>query len=159
VAESTRQGIHPQAEVAASAHIGAGTRIWQQCVVLDEVSIGADCNICYGCFIEPRVRIGDRVTLKNGVYLWEGLVVEDDVFIGPNATFANDRYPRSRQRPDKWLVTTLSAGCSIGAGAVILPGLRIGRNAMVGAGAVVTRDVPDGKLVVGNPARVVGDAR
>jgi acetyltransferase-like isoleucine patch superfamily enzyme len=129
--------------------------VWQHCVILDDVRIGADCNICFGCFIERGVQLGDRVTLKNGVYLWEGLRLEDDVFVGPNATFANDRFPRSRQQPQKWLETVLEAGCSIGAGAVILPGLRIGRGAMVGAGAVVTRDVAAGAVVVGNPARVL----
>jgi UDP-2-acetamido-3-amino-2,3-dideoxy-glucuronate N-acetyltransferase len=150
--------IHPSAEVASSARLGAGTRIWQHCIILDEVSIGADCNICFSCFIERGVRIGDRVTVKNGVYLWEGLRIEDDVFIGPNATFSNDRFPRSRVRPESWLETVLEAGCSIGAGAVILPGVRIGRGAMVGAGAVVTADVPAKKVVVGNPARVLRDA-
>lgn len=151
--------IHPSAQVASSARVGAGTRIWQNCVILDEVVIGADCNICFSCFVERGVKIGDRVTIKNGVYLWEGLEIQDDVFIGPNATFSNDRFPRSRQRPDEWLRTTLEVGCSIGAGAVILPGITIGRNAMVGAGAVVTRDVSAAKVVVGNPARVVRDAQ
>ncbi len=150
--------IHPTAQVASTASVGARTRIWQHCVVLDEVVIGEDCNICFSCFIERAVRIGSRVTIKNGVYLWEGLEVEDDVFIGPNATFANDPYPRSQVRPDSWARTTLEAGCSIGAGAVILPGIRVGRRAMVGAGAVVTRDVAPGKLVVGNPAKVLRDA-
>ena len=150
--------IHPSAQVAATARVGRGTRIWQHCVVLDDVEVGVDCNVCFACFIERGVRIGDRVTIKNGVYLWEGLEVHDDVFIGPNATFANDRYPRSRARPAAWLKTVLEAGCSIGAGAVILPGVTIGHHAMVGAGAVVTRDVPAAKVVVGNPARVVRDA-
>jgi acetyltransferase-like isoleucine patch superfamily enzyme len=151
--------IHPTAEVATSARLGAGTRVWQHCVILDDVSIGADCNICYSCFIERGVHVGDRVTLKNGIYLWEGLRVEDDVFIGPNATFSNDRFPRSRVRPERWAETVLESGCSIGAGAVILPGVRIGRGALVGAGAVVTRDVAAGKVVVGNPARVLRDAQ
>jgi UDP-2-acetamido-3-amino-2,3-dideoxy-glucuronate N-acetyltransferase len=150
--------VHPSATLAASALIGAGTRIWQHCVILDDVVIGIDCNICFSCFIERGVRIGDRVTVKNGVYLWEGLEVHDDVFIGPNVTFSNDLYPRSRARPKEWLRTVLEPGCSIGGGAVILPGIRIGRNAMVGAGAVVTRDVPASKVVVGNPARIVRDA-
>ncbi len=151
--------IHSSAEVAASARIGVGTRIWQNCVVLDDVAIGADCNICFSCFIERGVRIGNRVTVKNGVYLWEGLTIEDDVFIGPNATFCNDRQPQSRIPPAQWLETVLERGCSIGAGAVILPGIRIGSGALVGAGAVVTRDVPINKLVVGNPARVLRDVR
>ena len=151
--------IHPTAEVAASANIGADTRVWQHCVILDDVVIGAECNICFSCFIERGVRVGNRVTVKNGVYLWEGITVEDDVFIGPNATFTNDRYPRSRVRPAQWLETTLERGCSIGAAAVILPGIRIGYGAMVGAGTVVTGDVPPNKLVVGNPGRVLRDVR
>jgi acetyltransferase-like isoleucine patch superfamily enzyme len=149
--------VHAKADVAPTARIGAGTRIWQHCVVLDDVVIGADCNICAGCFLERGVQVGDRVTIKNGVYLWEGLVIHDDVFIGPNATFANDPFPRSKVRPEHWSETVLESGCSIGAGAVILPGLRIGAGAMVGAGAVVTKDVPSRKVVIGNPARVLRD--
>lgn len=144
--------IHPLADVQ-SPHIGAGTRVWQFVVVLADARIGRDGNICSHCFIENDVRLGDRVTVKSGVQLWDGLTVEDDVFIGPNATFSNDRHPRSGHRDFVREDTVIERGASIGAGAVILPGVRIGTGAMVGAGAVVTRDVPAGVTVVGNPAR------
>jgi len=150
--DTDRPLIHALADVQ-SPNIGARTRIWQFVVVLPEARIGRDGNICAHCFIENDVRIGDRVTLKNGVYLWDGLDVEDDVFIGPNATFTNDRRPRSRQMPPEFPRTRLCRGASIGAGAVILPGITVGADAMVGAGAVVTRDVAAGETVVGNPAR------
>ena len=146
--------IHTSSDVQSS-NIGEGTRIWQFCVVLPGAVIGRDCNICSHCFIENDVVIGDRVTVKSGVQLWNGLRVGDDVFIGPNVTFTNDRYPRSGNRQFECLPTMLEDGCSIGAGAVILPGIRIGKHSIVGAGAVVTKDVPDGVVVVGNPARVV----
>lgn len=144
--------IHPLADVQSES-IGARTRIWQFVVILPGARVGSDCNICSHCFIENDVTVGDRVTLKNGVYLWDGLVVEDDVFIGPNATFTNDRLPRSRQPPPSFPTTHIREGATIGAHAVILPGLVIGAGALVGAGAVVTRDVPDKEVVVGNPAR------
>lgn len=146
--------IHASADVQTSA-IGDGTRIWQFCVVLPGAAIGRDCNICSHCFIENDVVVGDRVTIKSGVQLWDGLRVGDDVFIGPNATFTNDRHPRSGNHGFECLRTTLESGCSVGAGAVILPGVRIGKLAVVGAGAVVTKDVPDGTTVVGNPARIL----
>lgn len=156
--DSTKAFIHPLADVQ-SRQIGEGTRIWQFVVVLQGASIGSDCNICSHCFIENDVLIGDRVTIKNGVQLWDGLRVGDDVFIGPNATFTNDRLPRSGNRAFVAAQTSVGPRASIGAGAVILPGLVIGDGAMVAAGSVVTRDVPPGKLVVGNPARVVGEAK
>lgn len=124
-------------------------------VILAQARIGRDCNINAHCFIENDVVLGDRVTVKCGVYLWDGLRVADDVFIGPNATFTNDRLPRSKQYPDSFPQTVIERGASIGAAAVILPGLTIGAGAMVGAGAVVTRDVPARALVVGSPARIV----
>ena len=123
--------------------------------MLDGAQIGADCNICSHCFIENDVIIGDRVTIKNGVQLWDGLRIEDDVFIGPNATFTNDRHPRSKVYPEQFMKTVVGKGASIGAGAVILPGLEIGENATVGAGAVVTKSVSAGATVVGNPAVVL----
>jgi acetyltransferase-like isoleucine patch superfamily enzyme len=149
--------IHERALVETDS-VGAGTRIWAFAHVLAGAVIGADCNVCDHTFIEGDVVVGDRVTLKSGVYLWDGLRIEDDVFIGPQATFTNDARPRSRQ-PFALLHTTVRRGASIGAGAVILPGLTIGERAMVGAGAVVTHDVDAGAVVVGNPARVIRTER
>ncbi|PRD68507.1 isomerase [Malikia spinosa] len=147
--------IHPLADVSSKL-IGAGSRVWQYVVLLPGAAIGKECNISAHCLIEGDVVIGDRVTVKSGVQLWDGLRVGNDVFIGPNASFANDRFPRSRRRPEKCLITTIHDGASIGAGAVILPGLEIGRNAMVAAGAVITRSVPPNAVVEGNPAKIVG---
>jgi acetyltransferase-like isoleucine patch superfamily enzyme len=151
--KTIQTNVHPSADVQ-SEQIGNGTRIWQFVVILPGARIGSDCNICSHCLIEGDVRIGDRVTIKSGVQLWDGLRVEDDVFIGPNVTFANDKYPKSMNRDFRLLETHIETGASIGGGATILPGLRIGKGAMVGAGAVVTRDVAPGTTVVGNPARV-----
>ncbi len=131
--------------------------LWAFAHVLAGARIGADCNICDGVFIEEGAVLGDRVTVKGGVQVWNGVQLEDDVFVGPNATFTNDRMPRSRQWLDEHPRTTIRTGASIGANATILPGLEIGRGAMVGAGAVVTRDVPDFAIVAGIPARVIGD--
>ena len=136
-----------------SEDVGEGTRIWAFAHVMPGARIGADCNVCDHTYVEGDVIIGDRVTLKSGVFLWDGLRVEDDVFIGPQATFTNDLMPRSRQ-PFELRYTTLRRGASIGAGAIILPGVTVGERAMVGAGAVVTKDVPPDSVVVGNPARV-----
>lgn len=147
--------IHPLADVQTQ-NIGLNTRIWQFVVVLPEAKIGADANICSHCLIENDVVIGDRVTVKSGVQLWDGIRIGNDVFIGPNASFTNDRFPRSHQRPERFLETSIHDGASIGAGAVILPGITIGANAMVAAGAVVTRSVPPNAVVVGNPAKIVG---
>ncbi|WP_284070199.1 acyltransferase [Sphingomonas sp. KRR8] len=145
--------IHPSAHVDPAAKIGDGTRVWQNVVVLAGATVGRDCNLNALTLVEGGARIGDRVTLKCGVYVWDGIVLEDDVFVGPNATFTNDPLPRSRQRPQSFAATRVCKGASIGAGAVILPGLTIGAGAMIGAGAVVTRDVPAGETWVGNPAR------
>ncbi len=147
---------HKRAIVEPNVTIGAGTKIWAFVHILPGAVIGSECNICDRTFIEGDVCIGDRVTIKCGVSLWDGLVVEDDVFIGPNAAFTNDPRPRSRFRPATYPRTRLKEGCSLGANCAILPGLTIGRWAMVGAGAVVTRDVPDFGLVVGVPARLKG---
>ena len=146
--------IHPLADVQSS-QIGAGTRIWQFVVVLPGAVIGGDCNICAQCFIENDVVIGNRVTVKNGVQLWDGLRVGDDVFIGPNVTFTNDLHPVSRNTDFKILSTTIEAGATIGAGAVIFPGLTIGKGAIVAAGAIVTRSVPPGMLVRGQPSAII----
>lgn len=161
VAESTVY-VHPTA-VCDSQNVGEGTHIWAFAHVLDGAVIGQRCNICDHVYVEGGARIGDRVTVKNRVMIWEGVTIEDAVFIGPGVIFTNDRYPRSRGLPeavgryghkDRWLVaTTVRRGASIGAGAIILPGLTIGRYAGIGAGAVVTRDIPDHRIVVGNPAR------
>lgn len=147
--------VHPNA-LCESADIGEGTRVWAFAHVLPGARIGRDCNLCDGVFVEGDVVVGDRVTVKCGVQLWNGVHLHDDVFVGPNATFTNDRFPRSRQYPKTFAQTVVEAGASIGANATLLPGLRIGAGAMVGAGAVVTRSVPPNAIVVGNPARIVG---
>ena len=146
---------HEKAIVESSA-IGANTRIWAFAHVLPGATVGADCNICDHVFIENDVVIGDRVTIKSGVQLWDGVRLEDDVFVGPNATFTNDNFPRSKQYPSTFPNTVVQAGASIGANATILPGIVVGRHAMVGAGAVVTKRVPPNAIVVGNPARITG---
>jgi acetyltransferase-like isoleucine patch superfamily enzyme len=147
--------VHPRA-LCESDTVGEGTRIWAFAHVLPGAKIGRDCNICDHAYIENDVVIGDRVTIKCGVQLWDGLRVADDVFIGPNATFSNDKYPRSKQYLAEVLQTWIERGASVGGGATVLPGLRIGARAMVGAGAVVTQDVPPKAIVHGNPARIVG---
>jgi acetyltransferase-like isoleucine patch superfamily enzyme/dTDP-4-dehydrorhamnose 3,5-epimerase-like enzyme len=145
---------HPQALVE-SEKIGRGTRVWAFAHVLPGAVVGEDCNLCDHTFVENDVVIGNRVTVKCGVQIWDGIRVEDDVFIGPNVTFTNDPMPRSRQHLAKYPVTTIRAGASIGANATILPGLTVGLEAMVGAGSVVTRSVPAHAVVTGNPARIV----
>jgi UDP-2-acetamido-3-amino-2,3-dideoxy-glucuronate N-acetyltransferase len=139
-----------------SEDVGRGTRVWAFAHVLAGARVGTDCNICDGVFVEDGVVVGDRVTVKCGVQLWRGVELEDEVFVGPNATFTNDRFPRSRRWLESHPPTVVRAGASIGANATILPGLEIGRGAMVGAGAVVTRSVPPHAIVVGNPARIKG---
>lgn len=146
--------IHPSSDVQSS-QIGEGTRVWQFVVVLPRAVIGEGCNICSHCLVENDVQVGHRVTVKSGVQLWDGITLEDDVFVGPNVTFTNDRHPRSGNKGFTLERTVVKAGASIGGGAVILPGLTIGEGAVVGAGAVVTRSVPAGATVVGNPARVI----
>ena len=148
--------IHPLAVVEKGARVGARTRVWAFAHLLPGAVVGADGNVCDHTFVEGRVVIGDRVTLKCGVYLWDGLVLEDDVFVGPNATFTNDHSPRSRRHQSEVPRTLLRQGCSIGANATVLPGITIGRYAMIGAGAVVTRDVPDHGMVSGRPAELRG---
>lgn len=147
--------VHAQG-LCESKAVGAGTRVWAFAHVLPGARIGRDCNICDHVFIENDVEVGDDVTIKCGVQLWDGLRVGHRVFIGPNATFTNDRFPRSKQHPETYLRTVIEDDASIGANATILPGLRIGRGAMIGAGAVVTRSVPPHARVVGNPAKIVG---
>ena len=136
--------------------IGDGTRIWAFSHILPGARIGRDCNICDHTFIENDVTIGDRVTVKCGVQLWDGITIEDDVFIGPNAAFGNDPFPRSKQYPGRFLRTLVKKGASIGANATLIPGVVIGEGAMIGGGAVVTRDVPPNTIVAGNPAQITG---
>jgi UDP-2-acetamido-3-amino-2,3-dideoxy-glucuronate N-acetyltransferase len=135
--------------------VGEGTRIWAFSHILPGAVIGKNCNICDHVFIENDVIIGNNVTIKSGVQLWDGIKIEDNVFIGPNATFSNDIFPRSKQHPSEFTKTIICHGASIGANATILPGVKIGRDAMVGAGAVVTKDIPSKAVVVGNPARII----
>lgn len=146
--------IHELADVAA-CNIGQGTRIWQFVVILQGARIGNNCNICAQTLIEGNVVIGDNVTVKSGVHLWDGTRIEDNVFIGPNATFTNDRHPRSKEYPPEFSTITIKHHASIGANATLLPGITVGEYAMVGAGAVVTSDVPPKAVVVGNPARII----
>jgi UDP-2-acetamido-3-amino-2,3-dideoxy-glucuronate N-acetyltransferase len=147
--------VHPHA-LCETRQVGKGTRIWAFAHLLSGARLGEDCNVCDHVFIENKVVVGNRVTLKSGVQLWDGVSVGDDVFIGPNATFTNDRFPRSKVRPSQLETTLIEQRASIGANATILPGVKIGQNAIVGAGAVVTRDVPPNAIVVGNPAKIVG---
>jgi acetyltransferase-like isoleucine patch superfamily enzyme len=141
--------------ICETKKIGQGTRIWSFSHILQSAVIGKDCNICENVFIENNVIIGDRVTIKNGVQIWDGIIIEDDVFIGPNATFTNDRYPKSKNLDYLLERTIVKKKASIGANATILPGISIGQGALVGAGAVVTRNVPDFSVVIGNPAKVI----
>ncbi|ENX71655.1 hypothetical protein F884_00216 [Acinetobacter sp. CIP 102143] len=147
--------IHPLADVK-SQKIGQKTKIWQFSVVLQNAMIGENCNICAHTLIENDVIIGNNVTIKSGVYVWDGITLEDNVFIGPCVAFTNDKKPRSKQYPEKFPQTIVEMGASIGANATILPGIRIGQNALIGAGAVVTKDVPANAIVVGNPAIIKG---
>lgn len=147
--------IHPHA-ICESSRIGINTRIWAFVHILPKALIGADCNICDGVFIENDVVVGNRVTIKCGVQLWDGVEIEDDVFIGPNVTFTNDQFPRSKKYPENFSRTVIRKGASIGANATILPDITIGSNAMIGAGAVVTRSVPPNAIVIGNPAKIIG---
>lgn len=139
-----------------SMTVGSGTRIWAFAHVLRGARIGRDCNICDGVFIENDVVLGDRVTVKSGVQLWDGVRLEDDVFVGPNATFTNDPFPRSRRWLPSTAITVVKSGASIGANATLLPGVTVGQGAMVGAGSVVTKDVPANAIAYGNPARIRG---
>lgn len=144
--------IHELSDVKTSK-IGKNTNIWQFCVVFPEAEIGDNCNICANVLIENDVHLGNNVTVKSGVQLWDGITLEDNVFIGPNATFTNDLYPRSKNPDWKLCKTIVKKGASIGANATIVCGITIGENAMVGAGSVVTKDIPDGEIWVGNPAK------
>lgn len=147
--------IHPLADVKTDS-IGENTRVWQFSVIMDGARIGDHCNINCHTFIENDVILGDRVTVKSGVFLWNGLRVENDVFIGPNVTFINDLSPRSKKYPEKFLQIEIRENSSIGANATILGGISIGKYAMIGAASLVTKSVPDYALVYGNPAKIEG---
>ncbi|RAY80365.1 N-acetyltransferase [Enterobacter cloacae] len=146
--------IHRLSDVQTTS-IGDGTTIWQFVVILRNAAIGSNCNICASSLIENDVVIGNNVTIKSGVYIWDGVRIEDDVFIGPCVAFTNDKYPRSKEYPEEFLQTTIRKGASIGANATILPGVEIGERAIIGAGSVVTKDVPPYAVVVGNPAQFI----
>ena len=143
--------IHPSSDIQSS-HIGSNTVIWQFVVILKGAVIGANCNINCHCFIENDVVVGNKVTIKSGVYLWDGLRIEDEVFIGPNVTFTNDSVPRSKAYPEQFDKTIVKRGASIGANATIKGGITIGEYAMIGAGSVVTKDIPPYTVWYGNPA-------
>ena len=145
--------VHKNSDVQ-SKNIGSGTDIWQYVVVLPNATIGNNCNINAHCFIENDVIIGDNVTIKCGVYLWDGICIEDNVQIGPNVTFTNDKYPRAKQ-PFLLQRTLIKKNASIGAGTTILGGITIGENSMIGAGSVVSKNVPDHELWYGNPAKFI----
>ena len=149
--------IHPAA-LCESDSIGAGTRIWAFAHVMRGATVGRDCNICDHAFVETGVVLGDRVTVKNGVLLFEKVTIEDDVFLGPHAVFTNDLRPRVEVRTprEEWLPTLVKRGASIGANATIICGTTIGEYALIGAGSVVTRDVPAHALMAGNPAQRIG---
>jgi acetyltransferase-like isoleucine patch superfamily enzyme len=148
--------VHENSDVQTK-NIGSNTRIWQYCVILPNAQIGSDCNICSHCFIENEVVIGDRVTVKFSSHICDGITIGNDVFIGPQVSFLNDKLPRSKHYPDSYPQTVVQDGASIGGGAQILPGVTIGEKAMVGAGSVVTKSVPAGAIVVGNPAAIIGN--
>lgn len=156
--------VHASAELEADVAVGPRTSIWNRAVLRKGVSLGAECIIGRDAFIDEGVRLGDRVKVQNGALIYHGVTVGNGVFIGPGAILTNDRYPRAitatgeLARGDDWTVSPidLADGCSIGAGAVVVAGTRVGRFATVGAGAIVTRDVPDYALVAGNPARRLG---
>lgn len=141
--------------ICESKTIGEGTRIWAFAHILPGAVIGKDCNICDGVFIENDVVIGDECTVKCGVQLWDGIRMGDRVFVGPNVTFTNDLFPRSKTKPQEFSRTLVQSGVSIGANATVLPGIELARNSMVGAGAVVNVSVPAHAIVVGNPCRIV----
>lgn len=158
--------IHPTADVSDSAEIGQGSRIWHQAQVREEAAIGQECILGKGVFVDAGVRVGDRCKLQNGVSVFHGFDLEDGVFVGPGAMLLNDKNPRAinpdgtLKRDSDWTVSSglVAYGAAVGGGAVVLPGVRIGRFALVGSGSVVTRDVPDHAIVAGNPARLRGFA-
>lgn len=147
--------IHPLSDVQTQ-DIGTGTYVWQYTIILKNAKIGNECNINCHVFIENDVVIGDNVTIKPGVYVWDGITIESNVMIGPNVTFTNDKLPRSKNQNYKMELTTVRNGASIGAGATILCGIEIGKYALIGASALITKNVPARALVIGSPGKVVG---
>ena len=146
--------IHKLSDVKSN-NIGLNTKIWQYCIIFEGAMIGENCNICAHTLIENDVVIGNNVTIKSGVYIWDGMRIEYNVFIGPSVTFTNDIFPRSKQYPEKFLNTIIKKGASIGANATILAGITLGENCMIGAGSVITKDIPANAVVIGNPARII----
>ena len=149
--------IHKNSDIQ-SKKIGNDTKIWQYCIILPDAIIGNNCQICSHCFIENNVIIGNNVTIKNGVQIWDGIRIMDNVFVGPNVTFTNDKYPKSRRHENKVIKypeTIIGANTSIGAGAVILPGIKIGEHVTIAAGAIVTKDVPSNSLVIGRKSKII----
>jgi len=147
--------IHTTAEVNTNK-LGSNVSIWQYSVILDGCHIGDNVNINAHCLVEGDVYIGNNVTIKSGVYIWNGTTVKDNVFIGPNVTFSNDKYPRSKNTNFKLEKTILEDSASIGAGSVILPGIKVGHHSMIGAGSVITKDIPPHSIVIGNPFKIIG---
>jgi UDP-2-acetamido-3-amino-2,3-dideoxy-glucuronate N-acetyltransferase len=148
---------HPTAEISPEASIGEGTRLWQHCIVVKGARIGRDCKLAHNVFVEGGVIVGDRVVIKDNVCLYDGVELADDVFVGPNAVFTNVRNPRAHvARKDEFAKTSIAQGATIGANATIVCGNTIAEYAMIGAGAVVTKDVPAFALMAGNPARRIG---
>jgi len=146
--------VHPSS-ICETSSIGEGTTVWAYTHILKGATIGQNCNICDHVFIENEVKIGDRVTIKNGVQIWNGVTISSDVFIGPNVTFTNDFFPKSRNENFFLQKTLVMSGASIGGGSTILPNITIGKGSLIGAGAVITKDVPEYAVVVGNPGRVI----
>lgn len=147
--------IHLLADVQ-SEKIGKNTTIWQFSVVLKGAEIGKNCNINCHTFIENDVKIGDNVTVKSGVFIWDGITIGDNVFLGPNVTFTNDSMPRSKQYPSKFQRIFINDFASIGANSIVMGGVSIGKYALIGAGTLVTKDIPERALVIGSPARIIG---
>ena len=145
--------IHPLYD--CQANVPDSTNVWQFCVILPKARIGENCNICSHCLIENGAVIGNNVTVKCGVQVWDGITLEDDGMVGSNVTFTNDKYPKSRNREWELLPTRVCKVASIGAGSTILPGLTIGEGVMIGAGSVVTQDIPSGEMWAGNPAKFI----
>ncbi|ABL78296.1 acyltransferase [Thermofilum pendens] len=156
MSSSRKYFAHPTAVVEEGAEIGEGTRIWHFAHVRSGARIGRNCNIGKDVYVDQGAVIGNNVKIQNGVSVYRGVVIEDNVFVGPYAVFTNDKYPRAFSTDWEVVPTVVKEGASIGANATIVCGVTIGRYAMVAAGSVVTRDVPDHALVAGNPARIVG---